>query len=488
MGVLGSLGGRHMRRTSAVPAVALVSLALLVGGLPATAAPAPSSSPQPAAAATAPAPNAPDQPPVVPPLPKPDQTTVPPASPIGPIPALPRAGEEIIDRRTERSKTFATDTVGQYRTELYAERVHYKDAKGTYQEIDSDLGASKDGVRKSKANAFVLELSDDANAAAVARLRLDDTVSVGFAVDGAGAVKAKADAAASSYAGVKTGVDIHLTSRPDGLKEELILASAAAGDRFLFPLELKGLTASIDAAGDVVFRDKSGTERARTPHGYMTDSALDPRSDEAPTSYGVTYALIPSAKGTALEVRLDRAWLTDPARVWPVVVDPQLTVNTDGDDTFVMSGFHADNSHSLELKVGTYDGGAHVGRSFVRFNTTLINAKVVNSAQFHIGESHSWNCTSAWPTVHRATVGWAGGSMQDWPGASFDANPAGGVISANGACEGLTVVYDVTSAATFWAANPTQSFGLVLNTPAPPTTTPGRSSSPPRPGHRPAWR
>ncbi|MGI8807191.1 MAG: DNRLRE domain-containing protein [Acidimicrobiales bacterium] len=389
-----------------------------------------------------------------------------PPFPVGPIPALPKAGEEVLDRRTERSKTFATDTVGQFRTELYSERVHYKDAKGVYQKIEADLGASKNGVRQSKANAFVLELADDANAAAMARLRLDDATSVGFALDGAGAVKARADASASTYAGAKAGVDVRLTSRPDGLKEELVLASAAAGDRFVFPLELKGLTAAIDANGDVVFRDRSGAERARTPHGYMTDSALDPRSDEVPTSYGVTYALIPHAKGSALEVRLDRAWLTDPARVWPVVVDPQLTVNTDGDDTFVMSGFHADNSHSLELKVGTYDGGSHVGRSFVRFGTTAINAKVVNSAQFHIGESHSWNCASAWPTVHRATAGWAGGSMQDWPGASFDANPAGGVISANGSCGSRTVVYDVTSAATYWAANPTQSFGLVLNTSA----------------------
>ena len=61
-------------------------------------------------------------------------------------------------------------------------------------------------------------------------------------MEGARAVGAKADPAVSTYAGVAAGVDLRLTSRADGLKEELVLASPAAGDRFVFPLELKGLT------------------------------------------------------------------------------------------------------------------------------------------------------------------------------------------------------------------------------------------------------
>ena len=80
----------------------------------------------------------------------------------------------------------------------------------------------------------------------------------------------------------------------------------------------------------------------------MSDSAVDPRSGESPTSYGVTYALVPNGKGTALEVRLDKAWLADPSRVWPTVVDPQLVANT-GSDTFVLSGTHRDASQDLEL-------------------------------------------------------------------------------------------------------------------------------------------
>lgn len=171
--------GTRRRRRGGV-AVFAVALGLVVAGLPAAAAPQPSA-PKPTASSAAPAspaPKAPDAPPVAPPLAEVEKPPAPPF-PVGPVPAVPKAGDEVLDRRTERSKTFATAKVGQFRTELYSERVHYKDAKGVYQEIDAELAPSKDGVRKTKANAFVLELADDANAAAVARLRLDDAVSVG---------------------------------------------------------------------------------------------------------------------------------------------------------------------------------------------------------------------------------------------------------------------------------------------------------------------
>ena len=481
---------KHRRASlRVVAAIVFVTLGLVASGLPASAAPEPSTSDKAAAApeaavepstvsepTAAEAPNdkpaapatqqAPAEPPVMPTLPEAPPAEPAPPLPTGPIPERPKDGEEIVDRRTAESRTFSTDTIGQFRTEVYTEAVNFKDpATGAYEPIDASLAESKDGVRQSKANAFVLELADDANAATVARLRLDEDHSVGFALEGAGAVKASTDDKTSTYAGAKDGVELRLTSRPDGLKEELVLASAAAGDRFVFPLELDGLSATIDDIGDVVYRDKAGDERARTPRGFMTDAALDPLSDEAPMSTGVTYALVPHGKGTALEVTLDKEWLADPARTWPVVLDPQITVAAGADDTYVMSGFHRDNSHDLELKVGTYDGGSHVGRSFMQFNTSAINGKAINWAQLNIAESHSWNCSSAWPTVHRVTAGWTGSGLQDWPGIGFDATPAGNLMSATGSCNGRVLVYDVTSAATVWAAN-NASYGLALDTSA----------------------
>lgn len=250
------------------------------------------------------------------------------------------------------------------------------------QEISADLVTGADGRLHPKANAFDGSVAANASDAAVARLQLDSAHSVGFSMQNAAKVKGNVGKDSVTFGRALKDTDVRLTSSGSGLKEELVLASPAAPDRFVFPLQLQGLTASIDASGDVVYRDEAGVERARTPHGFMFDSKVDARSGERPTSFGVVYALIPNGKGTALEVRLERAWLNDPARVWPVTVDPTMTpVYTNPDDTYVQYWYPADNSHDTQLKVGTYNGGADKAKSFLHFDTSAVTGKVVSSAR-----------------------------------------------------------------------------------------------------------
>lgn len=246
-----------------------------------------------------------------------------------------------------------------------------------------------------------------------------------------------------------------------------MLASPAAPDRFVFPLQLKGLTASIDAGGDVVYRDQAGVERARTPHGYMYDSNVDPRSDEPATSLGVDFSLIPYGRGgTALVVTLDRAWLDDPGRQYPVVVDPEFVANTEYDDTYVMKNFTRNNSADPELKVGTYDGGAHIGRSYLHFNTDPIRGKVIHWGRLDIAESHSWNCGAAAPTPYRVVQGWWGETMTGWPGAAYDV-PAGGVLTpSGGTCPNRIFSADMNGASANWASGAWTNLGIALIAPS----------------------
>jgi hypothetical protein len=151
--------------------------------------------------------------------------------------------------------------------------VHYRDAGGRWADIDTNLGASKDAKRKNKANSFELSLADSAADPSLAKVSLDAGHTVGFALQGAAKVKAKADKAAVTYPRVTNDTDLRLTSNTTGVKEELVLASPAAPDRFVFPLALRGLTASIDSAGDVVYRDRAGAERARVQRCSPTTSA-----------------------------------------------------------------------------------------------------------------------------------------------------------------------------------------------------------------------
>lgn len=373
---------------------------------------------------------------------------------------------ELVGRRTATTKTFATDRPGEFVTELSAAPVHYKAADGQWREIDPTLAPAKDGRLHNKGAAFDLSLAAEANDASVARISVDANHSVAFGLEGAAKVKAATSSDTSTYAGARKDTALRLTSRRSGLKEELVLASPAAPDRFVFPLQLKGMTASIDAGGNVIYRDEAGVERARTPHGYMYDSKVDPRSGEAAASLGVEFSLVPYGKGgTALVVTLDRAWLDDPARQYPVVVDPEYITNTGIDDTYVMKNFTRNNSSDPELKVGTYDGAVHIGRTYLHFNTAPIAGKVIQWGRLDIAESHSWNCGAAGPTPYRVVQGWNGADMTTWPGAAIDV-PAGGMLTpAGGACPNRLFTADMNGASANWASGAWNNLGIALVAP-----------------------
>lgn len=326
---------------------------------------------------------------------------------IGPAPdTIPdgwQAGTEIVQQRTATTKAFTGRVPGETETRVYAEPVHFKQ-DDKWLSIDSSLKASDGDSRSAKANDFDLELADSADSSKLAKLTLDSAHFVAFGMDKAAKVNGKADKKGITYTEVQRATDVRLTSTNAGVKEEIIVTSPEAPNRFVFPLTLKGLTASIDEFGDVVYSDSNGKERARTPHGYMFDSNVDPLSDEPAMSNGVTYALIAHGKGTALEVTLDLSWLNSPERVWPITVDPEVHRTSWADDTYVMSGFNNDYSSDTELKVGTFNGGTNKARSFIHFDTGNLPGTVTH-AELEMREMHSYNCAVGPSPVYRATQG-----------------------------------------------------------------------------------
>lgn len=287
----------------------------------------------------------------------------------------------------------------------------------------------------------------------LARVDIDSDHSISVSLEGAAKTKGSAAKSSISYQKVRNDTDIRLTSKSDGIKEELILNSPAAPDRFVYPLKLKGLTAAIEDAGDVVYRDATGVERARTPHGFMYDSKVDPNSGEPAISNGVRFSLIPYGDAQALEIRLDRQWLDSPTRVWPIVVDPDITVYTKGDDTYVMSPFNQNYSTQTELKVGKPDASSSVARAFMHFDTTQLGGKKINYAYLFTWEKHSWSCSQNPGPAYRVTSPWDGSQMTSFPGASTDDGaPASGAWWPDGrACGARAAYWDIAGMAQNWA-------------------------------------
>ena len=87
----------------------------------------------------------------------------------------------------------------------------------------------------------------------------------------------------------------------------------------------------------------------------MSDSAAG-----GALSAAVHYALDSVGPGEwLLHVDLDTSWLDDPARVYPVTVDPSIAqLNTDTDDTYVQSGSTVDHSGAADLEWDHRTAGA----------------------------------------------------------------------------------------------------------------------------------
>ena len=64
----------------------------------------------------------------------------------------------------------------------------------------------------------------------------------------------------------------------------------------------------------------------------------------------------------------DDAFLSDPATVYPVTVDPSFTTSATGDAWLENPNYTTGQVASEELRVGTYDGGTHKARAYMHFN------------------------------------------------------------------------------------------------------------------------
>ena len=80
----------------------------------------------------------------------------------------------------------------------------------------------------------------------------------------------------------------------------------------------------------------------------------------------------PNPGSATLSVTTDPDWLADPARVFPITIDPTYASKKINPtfDTWVATNY-ANNPKGTdpELKAGTYDGGTTKARSFLSFST-----------------------------------------------------------------------------------------------------------------------
>ncbi|GEM_PF-6756930 len=211
-----------------------------------------------------------------------------------------------------------------------AEELPEEQFVAAYNKRPSSIEKPKDlTVEKAKAKLLQLELQVENNTSAVTYRDLGDEIDLRYSLQGT------------------------------QLKEEIILKKAPSDNRFTFTIQSADLQASLLQDGSVSFTDDTGKEQIRMAAPFMYDAAGN-FSDSIEVSLN-------AAEGGLYfyELTVDRSWLSDASRVYPVIIDPPLQTGdvTTVKDTTAVFGSNVGNlstsGEKVYLKAGLrYDSTA----------------------------------------------------------------------------------------------------------------------------------
>ena len=177
----------------------------------------------------------------------------------------------------------------------------------------------------------------------------------------------------ATYSNVNRDVDLVQTALNGGVEQSLILRKAPiSAPIWNIPFGAKGLREKLLVGGRLSLTDSGGRQLFTSSAPVMRDAA----NAESP----LLVTVVPGSDGFTLRVAPDLLWLRDPARVYPVTLDPVTDTTDETAHTYTSSGAPTTSYYTDPwLTLGKNSDGS-TRRSFVRFNTGLYVNKHIISA------------------------------------------------------------------------------------------------------------
>jgi RHS repeat-associated protein len=320
-------------------------------------------------------------------------------------------GPEVKPDRTATSQTFRLPD-GDRETRIYANPVNYWDSADEWQPIEEGLEEQPHGSGlTNRTNAFDLSLPERLGDAPV-RLS-EDGKWVAAELLGPVSEPVELEGGTATYEGQDPGTSFDLSTLPNGIKEGIELSDPSQPSSFSFELTAsEGMTASLDSEGAIEFTDAGGAVFATLPAPVLVES-----SPESATSRAVHYSLEADGPGSwRLAVTVDREWLSQPQRNFPIVIDPTFEMTkptldcTFGGKAGSNNKAECDQSPSRKLRAA-YNPKTSASldewrRSLLRYNTkALPSGSIVTSATLGLDASEAALNTSG-VELRRVTKSW----------------------------------------------------------------------------------
>ncbi|MER7773146.1 LamG-like jellyroll fold domain-containing protein [Kitasatospora sp. NPDC096140] len=353
------------------------------------------------------------------------------------VPGLPAEGVEVADARTDTTSLYQNPD-GTKTLRVYPRPVHYRKADGSWDDINTNFALDRAGRWTEQANSQQATFAPKSDDPALVSWAPADGLVVSYSLQDAAQVRGVVQGDTLTYPLARPASDVVYNGLAEGVKESLVLHDATAPTSWVFPLRLTGLTPAIGPAGEVQFKDASGAVKATIPHGFMTDSKIDPASGDGVVSDRVSYRLVDVNGAPALRMDLDEAWLHDAKRVFPVTVDPSTSSIGVGKSTYVRSDQTANFSTDPQLRVGTSDGGASKVNSYLYFPDVAgaLKDNYLHAVTLNLNNTHSYECSPHPVYVNQITSSWDPATINRYPGVSIGQGLGVASFSAGDTCGG----------------------------------------------------
>ena len=416
------------------------------------------------------------------------------------------ARSTVVDAETTPTKKVYKNPDGSFTGLLHARPVRYQDDAGVWKDLDLALVRAADGRLRAKSAPSGAHLSPGANGP----LATIETAAGPITLHhpDAAPVQATTDKQKASYRGaLPGGRDLVLVLTGDGFEESVVLPDSGASPSYVAEFRMPAGLSARNAASGIEFVDPSGKVIATYGEGLAYDSSF-PAAGPAAAS-PVSVRLAPDAGGAVdtttpagdaslpegpsattapskdadasvarVEVAIsDPAWFADPARKFPVTIDPTARYlfalpGSANLDTMVYSAAPTTSYSSYQYLLLGSPNGASMTRSLLWFD---VGALAASSPDIVVSQSYLWfvdqgTGTSCTPK----TVNLYGLGSRPTAATTWNSQPpldSAGLVSSGtwkhgvfgSACSGSSShMMDTTSLATRWLRDGAPNNGLTL--------------------------
>lgn len=251
---------------------------------------------------------------------------------------------------------------------------------------------------------------------------------------------------------------------PQGLKENIILASADAPSRYTFTLKHPGLILKKDKTGQWGFYDAEENPHPLLALGNVEvyDSSQSEHGDPAYCNTAVM-TVVPGKDESTVTYTVPVGWLTEPDRVFPVTIDPTVTRSPVA-DTYISSGY-PDTSYGsgYQTPIGHVGAPFNWGTGFYRFTlpADLTSGGYVQSAHFQVYQYYQSTSTAQVARASAMTKSWSESSTYNsLGGKTWFGSDTRSVATTSAQAQWID--FDFTTTVQQWADGSRPNYGFTM--------------------------